>query len=245
MASQDNTPNRKPIRVDDPTLPTDETMEVYPPPVAPIIRPTTRNSVHIPSPAARMVPPEQKHASSLQRMKELNNQTRKEMEDAMMQKANQVQYQAPAVEIPQEPILEELEIQPIEQLQADLSQLISTGSISEEKVVGGFKFRLRTLNARENNEVLASIMSAKDDFEKLGRIRIAVLSRAIETVNGVPLEHVPGVDGKLPIMQRKESLIGNLQLSLVVELFNVYTNMLERSEQVFKTAADNEETLKK
>lgn len=239
MASQ-GTP-KKIIRVDDPTLPANETVEVNPPPAARPI-PTTRSAVNVPSSAARLVSPEQRHASSLQRMKELNDQTRREMEEAMMRKANEAEM-PPAVEIPQEPTLEP-ELQPIEQLQADLSQLISTGSIVEEKVVGGFKFRLHTLNARENNEVLTSTLNAKSDLEKLGNLRITVLARAIETVNGVPLEQVPGVDNKLPVIQRREKLIGSLQLGLVVELFNLYTNMLERSEQVFKTATDNEEVLK-
>lgn len=234
MVSQDNAP-KKTIRVDDPTLATDETMGVSTPPV---VHPT-RSPVS--SPAARMVPPEQKHAASLERMKELNEQTRREME----QRRQNIQVR-PAVEIPisePEPT-EEMPIPPIEQLQADLSQLISTGSIIEEKQFAGFTFRMRTLNARENNEVLTSTLSVKDDLEKLGRIRIAVLARAIETVNGVPLEQVPGVDMKLPIIQRREALIGNLQLTMVVELFNTYTGMLERSEQVFKTTANNEDILK-
>ncbi len=234
MVSQDNAP-KKTIRVDDPTLATDETMGVSTPPVVH----STRSSV--PSPAARMVPPEQKHAASLERMRELNEQTRREME----QKRQNVQVR-PAVEVPisESESIEEIPVPPIEQLQADLSQLISTGSIVEEKQFAGFTFRMRTLNARENNEVLTSTLSVKDDLEKLGRIRIAVLARAIDTVNGVPLEQVPGVDTKLPVMQRRENLIGNLQLTMVVELFNTYTSMLERSEQVFKTTASNEDILK-
>jgi len=109
--------------------------------------------------------------------------------------------------------------------------------------VGGFKFVLHTLTIEENDEVLSAMTVAKDDFKKISCMRIAALARAVDTVNGVPLEDVPGVNKQLDVIPRREALLISFQLPMVVKLFEIYNKMLERSDAVFKVAGE-EQTLK-
>ena len=237
MASQEGT-ERKVLKIDDPTLEEN-----------PI--PSTRSEVGGQNPSVDMGPapthpndPEQKFSESYKRMKEVQNQDAQELQ-AARQAAAAAATAIPEVAVVNPPPKPVRASEPSsEQLQSDLSLLINTGQIREETVVGGFKFALRTLNTQENNEVLVAVGSVVDDLGKLGVLRIAVLARAIETANGVPLEGIPGGDTTLTGVRRREHLLGLFQLQMVVKLFDTYSEMLERSEAVFGIAVENEDLLK-
>jgi hypothetical protein len=236
MASQEGT-ERKVLRIDDPTAegnPVPSTrgeVEGQRPPLSVSSAPPNPND------------PQNKFADNLKRMKEVQRQDIQELQAAHQAAA------AATTAIPEVAAINPtVPVQAPEpspgQLQSDLSLLVTTGQIREESVVGGYKFVLRTLNARENNEVLSAVAAVNDDLEKLGVLRLSVLARAIETVNGVPLENVPGGDPALTGVRRRESLLELFQLQMVVSLFEKYSTMLERSEAVFNTAIDNEDLLK-
>lgn len=233
MASQDGARDRKVLRVDDET----ETVRGTPP--------NTREQVTAQNPAVAerhpTNPRADKHAASYQRMQEVRTETQQEITELaaaardMGSSPVQQEYQP---QLPQQPQRVE------EPLQHDLSLLALTGKVTDEIIVKGFKFSVRTLTARENNEVLREVSQIKDDLEKLGCLRIAILARAIESVNGVPLEQLPGTDQQMKdIVQRKEKFLGDLQLAMLVRLFDKYTSMLERSENLF-SALTEEEPLK-
>ncbi len=126
-------------------------------------------------------------------------------------------------------------------LQSDLSLLATTGRIEDQAIVGGYTFKLRTLTARENNDVLATTGGVIQDFTQLGHMRIAVLSRAIETVNGVPLESLYEGTEELDTFQKREAIVENWQLPMLTRLFDVYNQMLQRSEAVFGDALESGE----
>lgn len=236
MASQEPQ-ERKVLRVDDPTA--EETP-------TPRVVPSTRSEVEKtigdapPNPNA----PEQKFSASYERMQEVQAEAAEEIKaahQAAMVAATASPEHAVVNPIPQPVRASEA---PTQQLQSDLSLLVTTGLIREETVVGGFKFVLRTLTTAENNEVLAAVASVDDDLGKLGVLRVAVLARAIETVNGVPLENVPGGDPNVTGLAKRENLLGLFQLQMVTNLFQVYSDMLERSEQVFSNAVEKDDLLK-
>jgi len=243
MVSQEGARERKILRVDDET----ETAREIPPP-----QPTTREQVTAQNPAVaenRPINPraaQKKYAASYQRMQEIKAETQQEI-DALAHAAHTagnlpVPPQEPFPAQLQQPVVEQPQEQP---LQYDLSLLALTGEVNEEVVVGGFKFRLRTLTARENNEVLREVAQVQDDLEKIGCLRIAVLARAVVTVNGVPLERVPGTDQEIKnVVERKNVFLGNLQLAMLVRLFNTYTDLLEHSEGIFDDLLKKEDSLK-
>lgn len=126
-------------------------------------------------------------------------------------------------------------------LQSDLSLLATTGRIENEAIVGGYKFKLRTLTARENNEVLAITGGVIQDFTQLGYMRIEVLSRAIETVNGVPLENLYEGTEELNTIDKKKAIVENWQLPMLTRLFDTYNEMLRKSEELFGDALESGE----
>ena len=125
-------------------------------------------------------------------------------------------------------------------LQTDLRQLVFVGKLSEDVVVGGFTFALTTLTSKENNDALQRSRYVPGDLHTMGVLRIAVLARAIESVNGVPLESLyQGGNEKLSIMDRRETVIGNWQQAFMTDLWMKYNDLLERSEAAFTVPEDD------
>lgn len=239
MASQEPQ-ERKVLKVDDPTTET------------PRVVPSTRSEIdsqNAGAPVGNAPPnpndPENKFSASYERMKQVQSEAAQEIQAA------QQAATAAAAASPEHAVVNPIP-QPVraseasnQQLQSDLSLLVTTGLIREEAVVGGYKFVLKTLTTAENNQVLAAVASVDDDLGKLGVLRIAVLARAVETVNGVPLENVPGGDPNVTDkMAKRENLLGLFQLQMVTKLFQVYAEMLERSEKIFGIAVEDDDLLK-
>jgi hypothetical protein len=249
MVSQD-TP-RKILRIDDVTegdeangaAPSSQSFAVPPQ------RPTTRSSVSSQAPGARVtgpVPPEQKFAASYQRAKEISEQTRIEMMEInkMQQVANSNPI-PPVMPIPEAPAVEMPKTQSTEYLQSDLSLLALAGRIEEEAVIGGFKFKITTLTSGEQDDVVAAVSTiAGDDLVKLGQLRLQLLARAIRTVNGVPLEHLYRGNEQIANIEKRILFLKSLQLALTIKLFDVYSNLLDRSEKVFEIVSGKNDLLK-
>ena len=231
---------RKVLRIDDQT---DETSGGAPQ------RPSTRNAI-AGQRSGGPAPPEQKFAASYQRMKDLNEMTRKELESqsAVTVSASTPAVEVPAVEIPQpQP---QLVVQP-QQLQSDLSLLTTAGRIEEDIIVGGFKFKLASLTSGEQDDVVAAIsLVSGDDLVKLGQLRLQILARAIRLVNGVSLENLYQGPDKHPegspikATEKRLAVLKSWQLAFTVKLFDEYGKILERSEKVFQSAAEDGELLK-
>lgn len=232
---------RKVLRIDDQT---DETSGGAPQ------RPSTRNAI-AGQRSGGPAPPEQKFAASYQRMKELNEKTRQELETQdVASVSTSMPAEVPAIEIPQPQVRVQPVVQP-QQLQSDLSLLATTGRIEQDVVVGGFKFKLASLTSGEQDDVVSAVsLVSGDDLVKLGQLRLQILARAIRTVNGVPLENLyQGPDKHpegLPIrtVEKRLMVLRSWQLSFTVKLFDEYSQVLERSEKTFEAASEDDELLK-
>lgn len=133
-----------------------------------------------------------------------------------------------------------------QQLQSDLSLLATAGKVVDETIVGGYKFRMHTLTTTENNEAIAAASFANDQLLKINQLQLSILSRAIDSVNGVPLENLytSPVGEKLARAQKRESVVGSWQQSLTTELFNFYDGMLQRSNAAFRAVTEQGDLLK-
>ena len=117
----------------------------------------------------------------------------------------------------------------------DLEQLIFLGYIEDSKTIAGFKFDVRTLAGKEQNEVWLSV-SFLNNETKFFVIKPAVLSRAIVAINGRPLDIMyKGKDFRdLTAEQRCLRVIETWQQPLIDELYEFYTELLERSRKAIK-----------
>jgi hypothetical protein len=185
-------------------------------------------------------------------MKDLNEMTRKELESqsAVTVSASTPAVEVPAVEIPQPQPQPQLVVQP-QQLQSDLSLLTTAGRIEEDVIVGGFKFKLASLTSGEQDDVVAAIsLVSGDDLVKLGQLRLQILAHAIRLVNGVSLENLYRGPDKHPegspikTIEKRLAVLKSWQLAFTVKLFDEYGKILERSEKVFQSAAEDGELLK-
>ena len=109
-----------------------------------------------------------------------------------------------------------------------LKDLLSIGRENKEVKVAGVKWKLHTLNAEEQ---LAATDST-GDYDNLTRVmalKIAILSRALESVNGEPLGNVG----------ETRDALNKMQFSIVNKLFDEYDKMITNQEKVL-TDLDNE-----
>lgn len=130
---------------------------------------------------------------------------------------------------------------PTQDLQADLSQLVNVGKLEEDFKIKGFVFRIRTLTAKENTECLAAL-SHIGDLSKITELRDHVLSRAIISIQGKPLEALyvgpevvedSGVERKVEIHERRLAVVESWQTALIGLIWTKYENLRDRSEAFF------------
>ena len=123
----------------------------------------------------------------------------------------------------------------------DLEQLIFLGRIEDSKTIGGYQFSMRTLTGKEQNEVWLSVSFLNNDT-KFFLIKVAFLARAITAVNDKSLDVLyKGRDFReLTKEQRCLRVVENWQQPLIDELYDFYSELVERSRK-----AINPEEVKK
>ena len=134
----------------------------------------------------------------------------------------------------------------------DLTKLLEQGFLNSTYVYEGpdgkFEFKLKTLLPLE--EVAASRdtdsrfeeAGSKDDNAKSIFLAIETLIRCVETVNGVPLEQVPGAEGETPLKKRR-SLANRFSQKLLLDLWAEHQKL--RSKMFPTGSEEEEEALKK
>lgn len=127
------------------------------------------------------------------------------------------------------------------QVLGDLSALINQGKITEKVKIdtgnGIYIFEMRTLSGQESTDVLMAT-SLYNDLSEVSALRIECLSRSIEKINGVPVEKMAGAEGETNLEKRK-SIIRNLQQQLLVKLYSKYEILAKRSDEILKIEEDD------
>ena len=110
----------------------------------------------------------------------------------------------------------------------DIRELIFLGRIEETFEEFGFTWAVHTLNGKENSEAMAAVQHL-DGLAQLNQLRIEVLSRAIGTINGQPLETLyQGSDPNASIATKRREVMGSLQSPVLNKLFDKYSAMVDR-----------------
>ncbi len=112
----------------------------------------------------------------------------------------------------------------------DLEQLIFLGCIEDSRMINGFKFDLRTLNGKEQNDVWLSVSYLSNDT-KFFVVKVAFLARAITAVNGRPLDVLyRGKDFRELTREARCMRVVEVWQDVVInELYDFYSQMVERS----------------
>ncbi len=110
----------------------------------------------------------------------------------------------------------------------DLRNLIFLGRLEEDVELGGFRFKVSTLNNSQQRKIVAKLMQY-DQIKRQTDVKIAGLAEAIVSVNGVTLEKLyngPEVDD---ILEKKIIVLENLQANVITKLANAYDKLSERA----------------
>lgn len=113
----------------------------------------------------------------------------------------------------------------------ELSKLLDQGFLMGDHVHAGddgeFRFRLKTITplaeVEANNDADAAFEAAstKDSTAKNIFSAIEILARCIDSVNGVPLQNVPGADGGNDLEKRR-SIVKRFSEKLLLDLWSSY-----------------------
>lgn len=136
---------------------------------------------------------------------------------------------------PEEKIYQEEPTDPQVMPVGDLESLIFLGAIEDSKVINGYTFDFRTLTSKEQNDIWLSVSFLSNDT-KFFVVKIFFLARAIKAVNGRALDILyKGQDFReLTKEQRAVKVLENWQDALVNELYEFYSQMLERSKKTIR-----------
>ena len=121
----------------------------------------------------------------------------------------------------------------------DLSALVNAGRIEDTVHVFSYAIRMHTLRADENTEALAAV-GHMGDTAGANALMVQVLSRAIDTVNGVALENIYQGNQQSRIAKRVE-LVAAFQQTFLTRLWEQYVSLMDRSTSI---AEEAEEPLK-
>jgi len=113
-----------------------------------------------------------------------------------------------------------------------LRQLIFLGRQESIVDVDGVSFSIATLTSGQQRSMMKDVMTLSDD-ERVPSMREAVLSRAIVSVNGEPLEDLyvgDGLDSLTPL-EKRGRLISDMQFTVVERLFIEYNQMVIPEEE--------------
>lgn len=113
----------------------------------------------------------------------------------------------------------------------NIKDLALFGRIVEEVNLGGYLFKIKTLTSREQRDIVSKVMKLNGD-ERFLNMQIFVLAKAIDSVNGVPLEEIYDKDDNLSIEQKRFEVVSDLQSTLVDKLLKRYDKMVEKANKV-------------
>lgn len=110
-----------------------------------------------------------------------------------------------------------------------LEDLIFLGRAEKIVNISDFTFKIQTLTNNEQKEVIFHISKALDE-EKMFVLRTLTLAFSVREINGVSLDDFIGSDS----IDEKIIFFNKLSSSLVNELFKVYSEILEESDNSIK-----------
>lgn len=146
-----------------------------------------------------------------------------EFEGTALSEPQQIEVQRPVPPAVETKVMNEA------QVQKALEDLIFIGRYTKEVELGGHKFELGTLTHRENNDIVAELMTLGEAAD-LFTVRVLTLAFALRKIDGVTLNDMP-IDMEFEDnLQKRMTIIDYLQLGVVERLHKAYEEMVGESE---------------
>jgi hypothetical protein len=108
---------------------------------------------------------------------------------------------------------------------ADLKNLVFLGRLQETVDIAGYKIVVTTLTANQQKEIMRNVMKI-DQVERLLDIKPITVAYVTESINGVPLEDLCEDKSITEIVDRRISVVNNMQAVLVERLYQVYEGLV-------------------
>jgi hypothetical protein len=148
------------------------------------------------------------------------------------------QFEAPAQQ-PAQSAGVEFPLPPKKPISKTLEKLIFIGRLTEEVEIGGATFEISTLTNKENNQIIKMMYNFSDAAD-LFTLRILTLANAVKRINGIELDDID-IEGEYESdFHKRMSIIDNLQISVVSELYSAYEKLTGEGEG----ASEDDEELK-
>jgi len=129
----------------------------------------------------------------------------------------------------------EFDLPPRKPISKTLEKLIFVGRISTEVEIDGAVFELSTLTNKEHGEIVRRMYRFAEAAD-LFIVRVLTLANAIKKIDGISLDDID-LDGSFEDdFHKRISIIDQLQLSVVEQLFEEYEKLVED-----KTEAETED----
>lgn len=113
---------------------------------------------------------------------------------------------------------------------SDFKDLVLLGKLSEEIDISGYTFKVSTLTAREQKNIMKHIMSLDEMDRILGSKAVAV-AYSVQSINDVPMSNVSEDSEGETEMDRRLDFILGLQSSVIERLYSKYESLVDRSSQ--------------
>jgi len=111
---------------------------------------------------------------------------------------------------------------------SDLKNLILLGKLTEEFKISGFTFKISTLSASEQANLMKVLMRA-DEMDRVLHSKAIAVSYCVKEINSVPLSELSEEHEGETVEDRNVSFILDMQSTLVEKIFREYESLVERS----------------
>jgi len=108
---------------------------------------------------------------------------------------------------------------------ADLKNLVFLGRLRETVDIAGYKIVITTLTANQQKEIMRNVMKI-DQVDRLLDIKPITVAYVTESINGVPLEELCEDNSITDSIDRRISVVNNMQAVLVEKLYQVYEKLV-------------------
>lgn len=124
---------------------------------------------------------------------------------------------------------------------AAMEDLVMFGAIKHEVTIHGMRIVVKTLDNEEKQSAYIAVGDmASNSVTQLSALKDYLLSMAIESVNGMPLEYYAKVDKDLPVNERKLSVIKKMHTPLLNKLFDLYGLLEEKADKLLQDVTFDE-----
>lgn len=111
---------------------------------------------------------------------------------------------------------------------SDLKNLILLGKLVEEFKISGFTFKISTLSASEQANLMKVLMRA-DEMDRVLHSKAIAVSYCVKEINSVPLSELSEDHEGETTEDRNVSFVLDMQSTLVEKIFREYEALVERS----------------